>query len=143
MGESEGEKKHVGRPPKKDTSFVKLVIYEGDTGVEEWIASAKEAVQLKSLTGEEAVGYITYHIRSGAKVEIAREMMGGIIKLEKVWEILRRRDGTRGTNRERLRKLVERKQLVGESIIKYADALEELRMGIVGVGEEMGIEVSI
>ena len=67
---------------------------------------------MKSLTGEEAVGYITYHIRSGAKVEIAREMMGEIIKLEKVWKILRRSDGTRGTKGESLRKLVERKQPV-------------------------------
>ena len=56
--------------------------------------------------------HITYHIRSGAKVEIAREMMGEIIKLEKVWKILRRRDGTRGTKGESLRKLVERKQPV-------------------------------
>ena len=57
------ESKTVGRPAKKDVGYVKLDMYEVDMDVLEWIERAKECVRLLGKKGDDATGYVLYHIR--------------------------------------------------------------------------------
>ena len=65
MGE---DSKPVGRPAKKDLAYVKLDYFNEGTDAGEWIARAEECVDLLGHKGEDAAGYILYHIRGGAKL---------------------------------------------------------------------------
>ena len=64
--EEESSTKPVDRPPKRDTSYVKLDNYVDDIDVEGWIRRAEECIILMGYKGKEAAGYILYHIRGGA-----------------------------------------------------------------------------
>ena len=46
----EEDKNPVGRPAKRDFSWLKLRKYDGDSDVEEWIGEAEECVKLLKLT---------------------------------------------------------------------------------------------
>ena len=57
MSKEETSTKPVGRPLKRDTSYVKLYNYVDDRDVEGWIRSAEECVRLLAIKGK-----ILYHI---------------------------------------------------------------------------------
>ena len=57
--------KPLGRPPKIDLSYVQLEYYVDERDVEGWIRRAEECVRLKGYTGDEAAGYVLYHIGGG------------------------------------------------------------------------------
>ena len=86
-----GESKSVGRPAKRDYSYVKLDALEDNTIVNTWIEEAKECVAIRGLKGEEATSYVMYHVRGGAKIELSVEMSEGEISLERIWGILNKR----------------------------------------------------
>ena len=85
----------VGRPAKKDLSYVKLVFFDEGSDVDEWIASAVECVSLLNYKGEKAAAYILYHIRGGAKIQLS--MLGdGLLSKEVIFKGLRNRFSKRG-----------------------------------------------
>ena len=55
----------LGRPAKKDLSYVKLDCFNEGTDTVEWIARAEECIELLLRRGEDAAVYILYHIRGG------------------------------------------------------------------------------
>ena len=80
----------VGRPAKKDLSYVKLVFFDEGSDVDEWVASAVECVSLLNYKGEESASYILYHIRCAAKLELS--MLGeGLLDNEVIFKSLRNR----------------------------------------------------
>ena len=48
----ETSNKPLGRPPKRDLSYVQLEYYVDERDVEGWIRRAEECVRLKGYTGE-------------------------------------------------------------------------------------------
>lgn len=111
------ENKPVGRPPKMDLSYVKLEIFEDGSNVDDWVRRAKECVKLKRISGDEAAGYVLYHIHGAAKLEICLEPEA-VTDLNKIFTILRTRSRPLGTKGERLKELVTRRQLEGETIME-------------------------
>ena len=71
MTEVDKDTKPVGRPPKRDSSYVKLSNFSDGIDVNEWINMVDECVSLLGFKGEEASGFILYHIRGGAKLELS------------------------------------------------------------------------
>ena len=67
MTEVDKDTKPVGRPPKRDSSYVKLSNFSDGIDVNEWINMADECVSLLGFKGEEAAGFILYHIRGGGR----------------------------------------------------------------------------
>ena len=123
---TEGEAKPVGRPTKKDTQYVKLGIFTDGDNVLEWVMMAEECVKLLGMKGEEAAGYVLFHIRGGAKLELS--MLGEKLMVkENIFEALRRRYMCKRSRCEIMREMAERKQGIGEGMTAYADDL--LRMG--------------
>ena len=57
--------KLLGRPSKRDVSYVKLDNYIDDRDVECWIMRAEECVRLRGIKEVEAAGYVLYHIQGG------------------------------------------------------------------------------
>ena len=65
--------KPLGRPPKRDLSYVQLEYYVDERDVEGWIRRAEECVRLKGYTWDEASGYVLYHIRGGRRLSYAHK----------------------------------------------------------------------
>ena len=84
--------------------------------------SNKGAKRGRSDELRHVVGHVC-HVRGGAKIELSVEMSEGVISLERIWGILNKRGGTRGTKGERIRKFVDRKQRDGETIMEFSDDL--------------------
>ena len=114
--------KPEGRPPKRDLSYVKLLYFNDGIDVNEWIGMAEEFVTFLGHNGEEAAGYILYHIRGGAKIELS--MLGeGMLSKEVIFKRLRNRGTQKRARRERLRVIVERRQGEEEGITSFADGI--------------------
>ena len=127
----------VGRPAKKDLSYVKLVFFDEGSDVDEWIASAVECMSLLNYKGEEAAAYILYHIRGAAKLELS--MLGeGLLDNEVIFKSLRNRCSQGKARGILLRDLVDRRQREGETITSFADEL--LKLGLALKGEVDGWE---
>ena len=77
----------------------------------------------------EAGGYILYHIQGGAKLELCSQIEV-VTCINKIFKVLRDRDGSCGSKGERLRELVGRKQRVGECIMEFSDELFRLGMRV-------------
>ena len=126
MGE---DSKPVGRPAKKDLAYVKLDYFNEGTDAGEWIARAEECVDLLGHKGEDAAGYILYHIRGGAKLELS--MLGNkLLNKEHIFNSLRERCSSRRSRGERLHDLVDRKQREGENITMFIDAILKLGLSL-------------
>ena len=126
---TEESTKPLGRPPKRDTNYVKLDNYIDESDVEGWIMRAEECVRLRGMKGDEAVVYILYHIQGGAKLELCSQIED-VTCIDKLFKVLRDRDGSCGSKGERLRELVGRKQRVGECIMEFSDELFRLGMRV-------------
>ena len=113
--------KPLGRPHKRDLSYVQLEYYVDERDVEGWIRRAEECVRLKGYTWDEAAGYVLYHIRGGSKIELCTQVEA-VVSVDKIFKILRDRGGELGS-KGRLRELLERKQKSGESVMEFADEL--------------------
>ena len=114
----EASTKPLGIPPNRDLSYVQLEYYVDERDVEGWIRRAEEYVRLKGYTGDEAAGYVLYHIRRGAKIELCTQVEA-VVSVEQIFKILRDRGGELGSKGERLRELLERKQKSGESVMEF------------------------
>ena len=125
---TEESTKPLGKPPKRDTNYVKLDNYIDESDVEGWIMRAEECVRLRGMKGDEAAGYILYHIQGGAKLELCSQIEV-VTCIDKIFKVLRDRDGSCGSG-ERLRELVGRKQRVGECIMEFSDELFRLGMRV-------------
>ena len=88
---------------------------------------ADECVSLLGFKGEEAAGFILYHIRGGAKLELS--MLGeALLSKQAIFKGLRNRCKQKRARGERLRVMVERRQGEEESITSFADDI--LRLGV-------------
>ena len=66
-----------------------------DRDVEGWIRRAEECVRLMGYKMEEAAGYILYHIRGGAKIELCTQVEV-VVSVEKIFKILIDKGGALG-----------------------------------------------
>ena len=127
MTEVDKDTKPVGRPPKRDSSYVKLSNFSDGIDVNKWINMADECVILLGFKGEEAAGFIIYHIRGGAKLELSM-LSEALLSKQAIFKGLRNRCKQKRARGERLRVMVERRQGGEESITSFADDI--LRLGV-------------
>ena len=54
-----------------EMSYVRLIKFNGDDDVDEWLGNLDEYISLLGITGEEAASYALYHVTGGANLELS------------------------------------------------------------------------